>query len=206
MFRWAKQANPHAVLYVNDHHILTGTDGWANMYQRQIREFLEQDVPIDGIGCQGHFDSRLDPNHVHRTLDQLAQFGLPIKITEYDFRTTDEQAKAQQLDMFFRICFAHPAVEAIYLWGFWEGAQWRPDAALWKQDWSPTPAAEVYRDLVFRQWWTRFRGRADAQGVCRVSVFQGTHLVRINGGTPQPLELPLGTREHFLRADVESSR
>jgi len=39
-------------------------------------------------------------------------------------------------------------------------------------------AAEAYRDLVFRQWWTRWQGRADAQGRCEVRAFYGKHQVK----------------------------
>jgi hypothetical protein len=34
------------------------------------------------------------------------------------------------------------------MWGFWEGAHWRPKAALWKRNWDMTPAARAYRDSM----------------------------------------------------------
>jgi hypothetical protein len=72
-------------------------------------------------------------------------------------------------------------VDGILMWGFWEGAHWRPKAALWKRDFSPTPSADAYRDLVFNRWWTRFEGRAGADGVCRVPAFLGRHRVEAGG-------------------------
>jgi endo-1,4-beta-xylanase len=36
------------------------------------------------------------------------------------------------------MCFAHPSVEGILMWGFWQGKHWRPNAFLWKKDWTPT--------------------------------------------------------------------
>ena len=44
-----------------------------------------------------------------------------------------------------------------------------------------TPAADVYRDLIFRQWWARWQGKADAQGRCEVRVFFGKHRVTAGG-------------------------
>jgi len=41
-----------------------------------------------------------------------------------------------------------------------------------------TPAAVAYRDLVFKQWWTRWQGRADTQGRCEVRAFYGKHQVK----------------------------
>ena len=70
----------------------------------------------------------------------------------------EEEAKAEALVEYYRICFAHPAVEGILMWGFWEGANWIPASSLFKRDWTPTPAAEAYRDLVFNEWWTKWEG------------------------------------------------
>ena len=123
----------------------------------------------------------MDPGHVKRVLDLLAEFGLPIKITEYDANTKDERAKAEALENLYRVAFAHPAVDGILMWGFWEGAHWRPDAALWKRDFTPSPAAEKYRYLVFREWWTAHEATADAKGRCEVRAFFGRHRVEADG-------------------------
>ncbi len=63
------------------------------------------------------------------------------------------------------------------MWGFWEGANWIPVSSLYRRDWSPTPAAEAYRNLVFKEWWTNWRGRADERGQCEVRAFFGKHRV-----------------------------
>jgi hypothetical protein len=81
----------------------------------------------------------------------------------------------------YRICFAHPAVHGILMWGFWEGANWIPVSSLYKRDWTPTPAAHAYRDLIFRQWWTAWTGAADSNGVCRVPAFFGKHRLTADG-------------------------
>ena len=82
---------------------------------------------------------------------------------------------------YYRICFAQPAVKGILMWGFWEGANWIPVSSLYRRDWSPTPAAEAYRDLVFKQWWTTWQGKTDAQGRCEVPAFYGRHRVTAGG-------------------------
>jgi GH35 family endo-1,4-beta-xylanase len=179
MFDWARTGDPGAILYVNDYSVLSGNDGLR--YERHIRDLLDQGVPVGGIGCQGHFGARVDGWHVRSTLDRLARFKLPIKITEYDANTADERIKAESLETLYRVCFAHPAVEGILMWGFWEGAHWRPKAALWRRDFTPTPAAETYRRLVYREWWTRYEGKADANGNCDVKAFYGRHLVETAG-------------------------
>jgi hypothetical protein len=43
------------------------------------------------------------------------------------------------------------------------------------------PAAVTYRDLVFREWWTREKGVANDQGICEIPVFLGKHRVSVSG-------------------------
>lgn len=56
MADWFKQADPDARLYLNDYDILTGNR--LDDYIKQIRGFLDQGVPVAGIGVQGHLSAR----------------------------------------------------------------------------------------------------------------------------------------------------
>ena len=202
MASWMRQEDPQAVLYLNDYDILTGRR--LEDYAGQIRKFLDQGVPVGGIGVQGHLDGdSFDPIALQNALDRLAQFKLPIRVTEFNFpgqrskyygksgaRLTEEEesAKAKALSDYYRICFAHPAVEGILMWGFWEGANWIPVSSLFRRDWSATPAAAAYRNLVFKEWWTTGKARADAQGRCEMRAFFGKHRL-IAGGREMVVDL-----------------
>ena len=191
MANWFKEADPDARLFVNDYDVLTGKR--LEDYIRHIRGLLEQGVPLAGIGVQGHLHGEsFDPEALHHALDELAKIGLPIRVTEFnmpgqrsallrrrDLKLTaeQEQAKAKGLTDYYRICFSQPAVEGILMWGFWEGANWIRQSSLYRRDWTPTPAAEAYRELVFKQWWTNWEGKADANGLCRVRAFYGKYVV-----------------------------
>jgi len=195
MASWVRQGDLNAVLYLNDYDILTGRR--LDDYIVHIRRFLDQGVPFGGIGVQGHLHGdSFDPAVLQDALAKLAQFNLPICITEFNFpgqrsqyygkrgvRLSDEeeQAKAKAIVDYYRICFANPAVKGILMWGFWEGANWISQSSLYRRDWSPTPAAEAYRDLVFKQWWTTWRGQTDAQGRCEVRAFFGRHRITAGG-------------------------
>ncbi len=195
MALWMRGEDPQAVLYLNDYDILTGRR--LDDYVVQIRKFLDQGVPVGGIGVQGHLHGdSFDPVVLRRALDRLGEFKLPIRVTEFNFpgqrskyynqrgaRLTEaeEQAKAKAIVDYYRICFAHPAVEGILMWGFWEGANWIPVSSLYRRDWSPTPAAAAYRDLIYKEWWTTWRGKADERGRCEVRAFFGKHRVTANG-------------------------
>lgn len=197
MAQWVRQADPQAVLFLNDYDILTGRR--LKDYLAHIRALLAQGVPLEGIGVQGHLHAdTFDRQALRDALDQLAQFKLPIRITEFNMpgqrsryyqnrnaRLTaeDEQHKARELTDYYRICFAHPAVAGILMWGFWEGANWIPASSLYRRDWTPLPAAQAYRDLVYKEWWTQWRGQADAQGRCVVPAFLGRHRITSNGNS-----------------------
>jgi len=191
MADWVKQADPGATLYFNDYDILTGKR--LDDYIEHIRGLLEQGAPMAGIGVQGHLHGEnFDPAALQHALNELAKIGLPIRISEFnmpgqrsvfrdkrDLKLTpaQEQAKAKNLTEYYRICFAHPAVEGILMWGFWEGANWIRQSSLYRRDFTPTPAAEAYRNLVFKQWWTDSKVKADAGGQCRIPAFYGKYAV-----------------------------
>jgi GH35 family endo-1,4-beta-xylanase len=198
MALWVKDGDPNAKLFVNDYDILTGRR--LADYVKDIRRLLDMGTPISGIGVQGHLHGdSFDPVALQNALDELAQFKLPIRITEFNFpgqrskyyqqaenRKTqltpeEEKTKADALTQYYRICFAHPAVAGIMMWGFWEGANWIPQSSLYRRDWTPTPAADAYKDLVLNRWWTRWTGSANAEGLVTVRAFYGKHRVTVNG-------------------------
>jgi len=201
MADWVKEADPDARLFFNDYDILTGRR--LDDYIKHIRGLLEQGASMDGIGVQGHLHGEsFDPEALQHALNELAKIGLPIRITEFNMpgqrspfmrqrqlklTPEQEQAKAKALTEYYRICFAHPAVHGILMWGFWERANWIPQSSLYRRDWTPTPAAHAYRDLVFQQWWTRREGKADADGQCRVRAFYGKYAVTCAGQTKEVL-------------------
>jgi hypothetical protein len=39
--------------------------------------------------------------------------------------------------------------------------------------------------LVLNQWWTKWKGKADGQGMCSLSAFYGTHRVTVGGKTKE---------------------
>ena len=66
------------------------------------------------------------------------------------------------------------------MWGFWEGRHWRPQAALWRKDWSEKPSGKVWRQLVKDKWHTRAEGRTDGKGKYLVRGFHGAYEITVN--------------------------
>ncbi|HLP73126.1 MAG TPA: endo-1,4-beta-xylanase [Bacteroidales bacterium] len=194
MADWAHNGDPDAKLFVNDYDILTGRR--LDDYMAHIRKLKSQGVPVAGIGVQGHLHAEtFDRGELRRALDSLAKFHLPVRITEFnmpgqrssyykdriqELTPEQEQQKAAELADYYRICFSHPAVEGILMWGFWAGANWIPASSLYKRDWSPTPALKAYRDLVFGEWWTNANGKTDKKGNFSAPAYYGKYRITVN--------------------------
>ena len=63
-------------------------------------------------------------------LNTLSSAGVPLLVTELDVSHADVQRRAQGYETALRTYFSHPGVEGVLLWGFWDRAHWRPNAAL----------------------------------------------------------------------------
>lgn len=201
-FRTAREADPSAKLYLNDYSILEtgGSDApHQDHFERTIRQLQADKTPLDGIGIQGHFSEDLtDIPRLWEILDRYEKLGLPIQITEFDVNTHDERLASDYTRDFLTAMFAHESVNGVIIWGFWEKRHWIPNAALYRADWSPRPAAIEWQRLVRKDWWTDVEVKTDASGTAKVRGFLGEYEV-VTGGTLAKTVLPLSGTEVTLR-------
>lgn len=205
MFKKTRELDPEAELYVNDYNVITEPE--TDAYVRQIQGLLDQDAPIDGIGVQGHFGETVDPIIVKSRLDRLAQFDLPIWVTEFDTEVADVNQRADNLETLYRLAFSHPAVEGIMMWGFWANDHWKgADAALVDSDWTINEAGIRYQQLM-EEWTTDTSGTTNSSGAFEFSGFHGTYEVTIDvpGNEPvvKTLELEPGQSVKQLTLSVD---
>jgi GH35 family endo-1,4-beta-xylanase len=177
-FKICKRIDPDVALYVNDYKILSSRKT-CDKYINHIKQLLADGADLGGIGCQGHFGTVPPNREIWRSLDKLAQFGLPIKITEFDVKNS----QADGLKRFYKTCFAHPGVHGILMWGFWAGSHWRPDAALWAEDWSMRSHGREYVRLITEEWVSRGTVQATPEGTIRFRGFYGTYKITAGGKT-----------------------
>lgn len=183
-FRMADAAAPEARMYINDYGILTaGRVGspQQDAYFNLITQLLADGTPVEGIGMQGHFGGLLTPPAVMVDIfDRFATLGLPIKITEYDLNSDDDALQADYLRDVLIAAYSHEAVEGVVIWGFWAGAHWRPDAAMFREDWTARPHADVWRELVLNEWKRVEPATTNAEGVATIRAHHGTYAVRVS--------------------------
>jgi len=183
-FSRARAALPGSCrLFINEYNIVEQPfSAERDEYEKIISSLLAQGAPLEGIGFQSHFQPPLitSPREILAIFDRFAHFGVPIMVTEFDVNSKKEDWQAHFTRDFLTAAFSHPACSGFVFWGFWEGAHWRPDAALFRKDWSEKPNLNVYRDLVYKTWWTDDKGQTDDQGEFPLRVFKGTHRIVVD--------------------------
>lgn len=195
-FKLAHQLDPDAQLFINEYGMLNCVQSPQNIsdYIDTIRVLRAKGAPIQAIGIQGHIGRQpRNPMQVISDLDLFIPVGLPVQITEFDINTPDEDLQADYMRDFLIAVYSHPIVTGITLWGFWEGTHWKPDAGMFKKDWSPKGAATVWRELVANKWKTYVKAKTDHKGILNVQGHLGNYVISVNcRGEKQQVECHLG--------------
>ena len=188
-YRWAREADPKAILIVNDYYVLA--DGFPPFF-KLLQDALRDGVPFDGIGIQAHEPRtmRFPLDQVQRILTHYGTLGKPLYISEYtptsggdpitgSHRTGkwDEAAQADYAEKFYRVCFAHPAMAGITWWDLSDQGSWLRGGGMLRADLSPKPVYLALRRLIREEWHTRAEGRSDADGRFAFRGFHGTYRV-----------------------------
>ena len=147
-------------------------------YFTRIQKLIADGQKPDGIGNQAHFDDSFlpSPPELLANSDRFAALVPALQITEFDVLTNgDEALAADYLRDILTVCYSHPAYTGFLTWGFWEGAHWKPQTALWQTDWKEKPSAKVWRKLVNGEWATKASGRTSDTGDYSVAAHLGTY-------------------------------
>jgi len=162
-FRWARAADPKALLFYNDYNIEAfGSGDPANDKTQFVydlaKALLRDRVPIDGIGSQGHLGTQYgnyDTLQVAAALKKFAGLGLATAFTEVDVRSqltagvqagdSNEinprlQASAANYSVLLQACLADRHCLSYTVWGFTDKHSWVPG---WFTD-PPEGLATIY--------------------------------------------------------------
>jgi endo-1,4-beta-xylanase len=165
-FRWAHEADPHALLFYNEgeaQSLNRKSDAISNL----MKHFKEHAVPIDGIGLQMHISQPdFDPTAVGKNIKRLTELGLQVHITELDVSVQVDlggRAKAadlqKQADIYGGVvaaCLQNPGCTAIQTWGFTDKYSWigshshgaRGAALPFDKSYKPKPAYDAMLNAI----------------------------------------------------------
>ncbi len=127
-FRWAHEADPDALLFINDYNIETNrtkTDGMFNF----VKSLLAQGVPLHGVGFQCHFNTDWTPaGELEGNMKRFAALGLKVAVTEFDCALKSGGTLTAQANHYKNMVNASLALGtsmyAFTTWGFTDGSTW----------------------------------------------------------------------------------
>ncbi|SCL31558.1 endo-1,4-beta-xylanase [Micromonospora nigra] len=148
-FRWARAADPRALLFYNDYNIEAfgsgdPADDKTQFVYDMAKRLRAEGVPIDGVGSQGHLGTQYgnyDTLQVAAALKRFAALGLATAFTEVDVRSrlTDGvqagdseeinprlQASAANFSVLMKACLAVRSCLSYTVWGFTDRHSWVP--------------------------------------------------------------------------------
>ncbi|KAG5729941.1 Endo-1,4-beta-xylanase [Termitomyces sp. T112] len=129
--RAARAADPAAKLYINDYNI-DGTGAKSTAMINLVKSLKANNVPIDGVGLQGHLIVGQVPTDIEENIRQIAATGVEVAITELDIRmtlpVTAELLEQQKKDYetVVSACNAVPACIGITIWDYTDKYSWVP--------------------------------------------------------------------------------
>ncbi|MBE1876098.1 endo-1,4-beta-xylanase [Myceligenerans pegani] len=136
VFRWAHEADPEAVLFLNDYNA-EGINAKTDAYYELAQELLADGAPLHGFGAQGHLSLQYGfDESIQENFERFADLGLKVAVTEADVRMPlgeDGEPDAEQIalqaeryDKMLQACLDVPACTSYTVWGFDDGRSWVP--------------------------------------------------------------------------------
>jgi endo-1,4-beta-xylanase len=157
-FRWAREADPHALLFYNDYGAELINKKSDGIY-RLIKGLKKEGAPVDGIGFQAHisYDQDLPEESLRANFKRFSDLGLVIHITEMDVAVPNGkehdadalQKQARQYEKYLRVCLETPNCQALLTWGLTDKYSWVDSAALlFDRGYAPKPAYDAVKRVL----------------------------------------------------------
>jgi GH35 family endo-1,4-beta-xylanase len=186
---WAREAAPEAQFVLNEYGIVW--EGHPEFFHFCAKA-IQDGVPIDALGFQAHAPLHMafPADRVWAILDNYATLGKAIHLTEFTPGSngltvqgapwrgawTAEQ-QAEYAEVFYRTCFAHPAVEAISWWDFSDHGAWVDQGGLITEHCTPKPAYARLKQLIKSEWTTQETLTAGDNGTATFRGYYGDYEV-----------------------------
>ncbi len=134
-FVYAHQADPDAILYLNDYGVeFQGKAKSAAFYNLAVR-MKKAGIPIDGVGLQCHFSiGDVDSVMLDNTIRRFEEAGLLCIITELDMGISDTSAEnleeqARNYRVITDIMLNHDNCPSMVIWGLKDNNSWRESSS-----------------------------------------------------------------------------
>lgn len=183
-FKWAREADPDAALYINDYNVEYNW-GQAAEYRDLIKKIKAMGGPVTGVGLQAHFWDCCRPNvdELVKNINIIAQAGLPMRLTEYDWGTN--LTEKQQVDDFVKVltvAFSHPSINGMISWGLSDDGAWRENTGFFTAKHKPKLAADTLLYYTQKKWATNFDAAITGETPLEFKAFYGDYEIEVAFG------------------------
>ncbi len=152
-FVWAREADPDAVLYINEYGALGNARDnrkKADQLLRLVKSLQADGVPVQGVGFQAHvsIDEDINWRYNKKTMQRFARLGLELQLTEVDVLINDDLGGAtraklrQQASVYrklFKLCLSVRQCTGVNIWGLVDKYHYINVGAAWwleqDEDW-----------------------------------------------------------------------
>lgn len=130
-FVYARQADPTALLYLNDYDVEMQGKAKAVAFYNIVKRLQQHGIPIDGVGLQCHFSvGSVDSVKLERTIRRFGDDGLKCIITELDMGVGSTSAKdleeqARNYRVVTDILLNNANCPSMVIWGIKDNDSWR---------------------------------------------------------------------------------
>jgi len=136
-FVFARRADPNAKLFYNDYNSIFSWKRYK--IYNLVKRLKDNNIPIDGIGVQGHWFVGTSEEDIRITLDLFRMLGVEIQITELDlpvYLSNDEPGsmvyteafslrQKQAYSMIFQVLLDYKdIITNVTFWGIGDDATW----------------------------------------------------------------------------------
>ncbi|XP_076465389.1 uncharacterized protein LOC143297101 [Babylonia areolata] len=204
---YARSLNDSAALYMNEFQCIT-SGAQTEQYHDIAMEFLNEGIPLDGLGIQGHTKDfvRPGPTAMWRRIDRLAETGLQIMMTEFDLGWPDKIERADWFEDAIRAFYGHPAMSGVILWDFWNETIAADHELV--EGLELNEVGQRWACLVKKEWTTNQTfNLGDTGNTISLRGFQGDYVitVRRNKSPVQKSWFSLRTKDKTVALDVTAS-
>lgn len=135
-FRMAHEADPEALLFINEYGAEFIGQPKAEAYYNLVKKLVEKGVPIHGVGFQCHFDTgQVDARKLQENIRRYKELGLICAITELDIEQTPGSPDAARLQAedycaVVTAALSEDNCSTVLIWGLCDPDSWRSNNPL----------------------------------------------------------------------------
>jgi endo-1,4-beta-xylanase len=154
--RAARQADPNALLFINENALENNNDAgnrnrWRMLMDAIVLPMKEKGL-IDGVGIQGHVAElprdAIDASTITSHLRELEMHGLLGRISEIDVDTNSQSERAEQYANTLQACLLAKNCISFTMWGVMSG--YENKGLVWDKGGRPLPAVKKMQEILER--------------------------------------------------------